>query len=97
MKTSKKYKIQKLGDRYVLLKRKSRWRVLGYIALSVSTLGILNIADWLVSFDGCGGFMNFEMWTWEFLGAFESTEQAIEAKIKNEDLQRSQIVEEYYL
>lgn len=37
------------------------------------------------------------MWTWEFLGAFESTEQAVEAKIKDEDLQRSQIIEEYYL
>lgn len=70
---------------------------MGYIALSVSTLGILNFAHWVVSLDGCGGFMDFEQWTWEFLGVFESTEQAVEAKIKHEDLQRSQIIEEYYL
>ena len=92
-----KYKIQHYNDRYILLKRKSRWHVLGFIAASVGTLGILNLADWFVSLDGCGGFMDFEMWTWEFLGAFESTEQAVEAKVKNENLQRSQITEEYYL
>lgn len=92
-----KYKIKKLGDRYALLKRKSRWCVLGYIALSVSTFGILNFADWVMSLESSVSFMDFEMWTWEFLGVFESTEQAVEAKIKDEDLQRSQIVEEYFL
>ena len=100
MKPSKnKYKIKKLGDRrYALLKRKSRWSVLGYIALSLSTFGILNFVDWVMSLDGSTvGFMDFEMWSWEFLGVFESTEQAVEVKIKDEDLKRSQIVEEYFL
>lgn len=97
MKSRKQYKIQHYNDRYILLKRKSRWYVVGYIALSISTLGIVNLADWCCSFDGSGGFMDFEMWTWQFLGAFESTEQAVEAKLKDEESRRSQIIEEYYL
>ncbi len=70
---------------------------MGYITLSVSTFGILNFADWIASFDGCGGFMDFEMWTWEFLGSFESSEQAVEAKLKDENLCESQDIKEYYL
>lgn len=97
MKINKKYKIQKWDDHYILLKRKSRWNVLGFFALSVSTFGILNFADWVISFDGSGGFMDFEQWTWEIIGAYDSSEDAVEAKVKDEDSLRSQVIEEYYL
>lgn len=96
--TKKKYKIQKLGDRYILLKRKSRWNALGFVALSIATLGILNFADWVLSLDGqLGGFMDFEAWTWEYLGSFDSTELAVEAKQRNENFSSDSDIKEYYL
>jgi hypothetical protein len=95
---AKHYKIQHYNDRYILLKRKSRWNVLGYIALCVATFGILNLADWLSSFDGIsGGFMDFEAWTWVFLGCFESSELAVEAKIRDECFSDRESPKEYYL
>lgn len=96
-KSRKQYKIQKWDDRYILLKRKSRWNILGFVALSVATLGIFNFAEWAMNHDGFSWFMDFEQWTWELIGAYDSTEDAVEAKVKDEDSQRSQVIEEYYL
>jgi hypothetical protein len=41
--------------------------------------------------------MDLESCTWESLGVFETSEQAVEAKLKDEDSQRSQVIKEYYL
>lgn len=97
MRDDKRYKIQKWDNRYILLKRKSRWNILGFIALSVATFGILQLADWVISLDGGSGFMDFEMWTWKYIGCFDNSELAVAAKLEDENLRRSQIVEEYYL
>lgn len=96
-KSRKQYKIQKWDDRYILLKRKSRWNILGFVVLSVATLGIFNFAEWAMNRDGFSWFMDFEQWTWELIFDFGSTEDAVEAKVKDEESQRSQVIEEYYL
>lgn len=95
---AKKYKIQKHDNRYILLKRKSRWNILGYVALTIATGGLLHFVDWAVSLDGSYGvIMDFEMWTWRYIGCYDNSELAVAAKLEDENLQRSQITEEYYL
>jgi|GEM_PF-6612784 len=98
MKNDKKYKIQKLDNRYILLKRKPRWNILGFVLLSIFTLGIINFIEWVMNQEGfTAGIMDFKEWTWEYIGSFENSELAVAAKLKDEDLGRSQIIEEYYL